>query len=194
MCGVDIWSRAPDFLCFINWGHSLIGGADQWYGCSLFLRDLPKSKMAPVFHLVSLSSHQTWGTLPKKHAHPLYPAMGGRLLRRLCGWGGARFCSQEEPHVQGSPNPEGSVHRLYTRNSDRLYTRDRIVSARGPFLPRIVCTRSAYCYAQEGTGALTAACFLAFCAPPHPTPTPPPPPTPPQDPTPSVARERVCAR
>ena len=57
---------------------------------------------------------------------------------------------------------QGSVHRLYTRNSDRLYTRDRIVSARGPFLPRIVCTRSAYCYAQEGTGALTAACFLAF--------------------------------
>ena len=51
------------------------------------------------------------------------------------------------PFEVTSPS-EGSVHRLYTRNSDRLYTRDRIVSARGPFLPRIVCTRSAYCYAQ----------------------------------------------
>ena len=59
----------------------------------------------------------------------------------------------------------GSVHRLYTRNSDRLYTRGRIVSARGPFLPRIVCTRSAYCYAQEGT-------------PPHPNPPTPAHPSP----------------
>ena len=63
---------------------------------------------------------------------------------------------------------------------------------------RIVCTRGAGSSLHAGLfcpGSFVHAVLTAMHKKgPHPTPTPPPPPTPPQDPTPSVARERVCAR